>query len=117
MFPGDSSDWLQTVDARDVAGFIATVIAHDLDGAFNLSGPRLQWRDFASALGVQQPRWAARHSGVQVDPAPLYRPAGTLHAALMDVSHERAAAHGFRPRPAMQTVREFCAAMPVPAGR
>jgi 2'-hydroxyisoflavone reductase len=114
LFPGDGNDWLQMVDVRDVADFIVTVITHDLGGAFNLSGPRLRWSAFASALGVCQPRWAALQGGSPVDPAPLFRPAGTPLASLMDVSHAHALAHGFRPRPAVDTVRDFCAALPAP---
>jgi 2'-hydroxyisoflavone reductase len=103
-FPGDGSDWLQMVDVRDVARFIATVIDGDLGGAFNLAGPRMRWRDFVAALGVVRPRWTPVPRP-DFRTTPLYRPAGTRHAALMDVSSARAQAAGFRPRPAHETVR------------
>ena len=104
LYPGDGSDWLQLVDVRDVARFMATVIEHDLGGAYNLAGHRMRWHDFVAALGVARPRWAP-----VADPdfrtTPLYRPAGTRHAALMDVSSARAQAVGFEPRPAAAVVR------------
>lgn len=103
-FPGDGSDWLQFVDVRDVAAFVATVIERDLGGAFNLAGPRLRWRELVAALGVARPRWAPVDSP-HFRTAPLYRPAGTRYAALMDVSSARARAAGFIHRPAAETVR------------
>jgi len=103
-FPGDGSDWLQLVDVRDVARFVATVVERDLGGAFNLAGPRARWREFVEALGVSRPRWAPVDNP-QFRTTPLYRPAGTRFATLMDVSSARAEAAGFRPRSAAETVR------------
>ncbi len=103
-FPGDGSDWLQLVDVRDLARFVATAIERDLGGAFNLAGPRLRWREFVEALGVARPRWASVDSP-HFQTTPLYRPVGTLYAALMDVSSARAQAAGFSPRSADETVR------------
>lgn len=104
-YPGDGSDWLQLVDVRDVARFIRITIEDDLAGAFNLAGPRLRWREFVQALGVARPRWE-RVSRPDFRTTPLYRPAGTRYAALMDVSSARAEAAGFRARPAAETVRD-----------
>ena len=104
-FPGDGGDWLQFVDVRDIARFVATVIERELGGAFNLAGPRLRWREFADALGVARPRWAPVDRQ-HLHSTPLYRPAGSPYAALMDVSSERARAAGFTPRSAFETVRD-----------
>lgn len=103
-FPGDGSDWLQMVDVRDIADFVATVIEGDLSGTFNLSGPRIRWREFVEALDLGQPRWAPVPSP-DFRSTPLYRPAGTPLAALMDICSARAQQSGFRPRPAQETVR------------
>ena len=107
-FPGDGSDWLQLVDVRDVARFLAIAIERDLSGAFNLAGPRLRWREFVKALGVGRPRWATIDSP-HFRTSPLYRPAGTPYATLMDVNSARAEAAGFRPRSAAETVRDAAA--------
>jgi 2'-hydroxyisoflavone reductase len=103
-FPGDGSDWLQMVDVRDIADFVATVITGGLGGAFNLAGPRIRWREFVQALDLGPPRWAPV-SAADLHSTPLYRPAGTPLAALMDICSARAQRAGFRPRPAAQTVR------------
>jgi 2'-hydroxyisoflavone reductase len=112
-FPGDGSDWLQLVDVRDVARFVATVVERDLGGAFNLAGPRQRWREFIEALGVSRPRWAPVDSP-HFRTTPLYRPAGTRYATLMDVSSARAEAAGFRPRSAAETVRDAASALQKP---
>ena len=112
-FPGDGSDWLQWVDVRDVARFVATVVERDLGGAFNLAGPRLRWREFVEALGVSRPRWAPVDNP-HFRTTPLYRPAGTRYATLMDVSSARAEAAGFRPRSAAETVRDAAGAVGKP---
>ena len=102
---GNEMPWnLQMVDVRDIADFVATVIEGDLSGTFNLSGPRIRWRDFVEALDLGQPRWAPVPSP-DFRSTPLYRPAGTPRAALMDISSARAQSSGFRPRPAQETVR------------
>ncbi len=103
-FPGDGSDWLQLVDVRDIADFVATVIEGDFGGTFNLSGPRIRWRDFVEALDLGQPRWAPVPSP-DFRNTPLYRPVGTPRATLMDICSAPAQSSGFRPRPAQDTVR------------
>lgn len=109
-FPGDGSDWLQIVDVRDVAQFIRLALEAEVPGAFNLAGPRLRWREFVAALGAARPRWDTM-SKPDFRATPLYRPAGTRYAALMDVSSARAESAGFCPRPAAETVRDSVAAL------
>lgn len=41
LAPGDGSDHVQFIDARDLARFTRTVIENELDGVFNLAWPRL----------------------------------------------------------------------------
>ncbi|MEQ1731749.1 MAG: NAD-dependent epimerase/dehydratase family protein, partial [Vicinamibacterales bacterium] len=46
LVPGDGTDHVQVVDARDLARFVVTIIEHDTPGIFNLAGPRLTWSAF-----------------------------------------------------------------------
>jgi hypothetical protein len=62
---------------------------------------------------VSRPRWAPV-GNPHFRTTPLYRPAGTRYAALMDVSSARAEAAGFRPRLAAETVRYATGAVKKP---
>jgi 2'-hydroxyisoflavone reductase len=98
LAPGDGSDHLQVIDIRDLAKFAETVIAGDLGGAFNLSGPRLTWAEFMNLLGVQDPVWVPSEiieaAAVSEFELPLYRPAGSLRSGLMNVDNSRAVRAG-----------------------
>src|SRR5262249_44862145 len=43
LAPGDGSDHVQVIDARDLARFTVKVTENALGGAFNLAGPRITW--------------------------------------------------------------------------
>lgn len=98
LAPGDGSDYLQLIDARDVAQFTRTVAENALGGSFNLAGPRLMWAEFMTRLGAQNIVWVSaeilRAAGVTLIKLPLYRPAGSPRSRLMHVSNERAVASG-----------------------
>lgn len=100
LAPGDGSDHVQVIDARDVARFVHTAITRECSGPFNLSGPRLSWSDFLTLLGVTTPVWVPadllRAADVDESELPLYRPERGPRSGLMDVSHERAWAAGLR---------------------
>ena len=98
LAPGDGSDYLQWIDAGDVARFTRTVCEQAIDGSFNLAGPRLTWAQFMAALGAQNLVWVPaaliRAAGLTEFELPLYRPAGSTRSSLMHVSNARAAAAG-----------------------
>jgi 2'-hydroxyisoflavone reductase len=100
LAPGDGSDHLQFIDARDVARFVGAVVERDLDGSFNLAGRRLTWRKFISALGATNIVWVPaqilQSAGVTVMELPLYRPERGIYSGLMEISNERARAAGLR---------------------
>ncbi len=100
LAPGDGSDPLQVVDVRDLARFVVTVLESDLGGVFNLSGPRLAWRDFMALLGARHLVWMPadrlQREGLGAAEMPLFRPAGSPRSGLMDVSHAKAVAAGLR---------------------
>jgi 2'-hydroxyisoflavone reductase len=100
LAPGDGSDHLQFIDARDVARFVGAVVERDLDGSFNLAGSRMTWCEFIRALGATNPVWVPapvlQSAGVSFMELPLYRPEHGIYSGLMEVSNERAWAAGLR---------------------
>ena len=94
LAPGDGSDSVQVIDARDLARFTRTVLESDLGGAFNLAGPRLSWAEFLKVLGAQNLVWVSagilRSAGVTFQELPLFRAERGPRSSLMDVSSERA---------------------------
>jgi len=114
LAPGQGDDLLQVLDVRDLAQFVVTVLANDLAGVYNLAGPRLSWRAFITLLGVRQPVWvpAALLQAAALDftQLPLWRPAGSPRAGLMDVDARRALAAGLRLREPVSTLADVRAA-------
>ena len=98
LVPGDGSDYVQVIDAGDLARFTQTVCENGLDGSFNLAGPRLTWAEFATTLGAQNIVWVPKEiftaAKLTEFELPLYRPAGGPRSSLMHVSNERAVAVG-----------------------
>lgn len=111
LAPGDGSDALQLIDVRDVAAFMRRVVEQDLAGVFNLAGPRLSWRQFMQLLGVAAPVWVPAAVLQAADLAfgelPLYRPADSPLAALMDVSSAKARAAGLALTDPAQSIRDM----------
>jgi len=100
LAPGDGSDHLQFIDARDVARFVSAVVERDLDGSFNLAGRRLTWREFIRSLGATNIVWVPalilQSAGLTFMELPLYRPERGTYSGLMEVSNELARAAGLR---------------------
>ena len=98
LAPGDGSDHVQVIDARDLARFARTVIEHDLGGSFNLAGPRLTWVEFMQLLGPEKMVWVPAEiiasAGLTFLELPLFRPERGARSSLMDVSNERARTAG-----------------------
>lgn len=100
LAPGDGSDFVQVIDARDLARFTLTVLEQGLSGAYNLAGPRLSWREFVEvareATGSDaQPVWTpAEVLESEKLNLPLWLPAGGPQGGLMDVANARAVAAG-----------------------
>jgi len=98
LAPGDGSDYVQYIDAGDVARFTRTVCENGFAGAFNLAGPRLTWAGFVATLGARNIFWVPKEiiSAAEVTEfeLPLYRPVGGPRSSLMHVSNARATAAG-----------------------
>ncbi|WP_051935465.1 NAD-dependent epimerase/dehydratase family protein [Deinococcus sp. YIM 77859] len=115
LAPGDGSDFVQVIDARDLAHFVVTVLQKDVGGVFNLAGPRLSWRDFVDvvreATGADaRPTWTAANTlaaqGVGGRELPLYLPVRGEQGGLMDLDSGRAQAAGLTLREPRQTARD-----------
>jgi len=98
LAPGDGSDHVQVIDARDLARFAVKVVEDDLGGPFNLAGPRITWAEFMQVLGAKHLVWVnaeiLRSAGLTFLELPLFRPEDGARSSLMDVSSERARAAG-----------------------
>ena len=122
LAPGDGSDHVQVIDARDLARFTVTVVENKLSGAFNLVGPRLTWAEFLEILGATQPVWVRAEvlQAANLDPIqelPLYRPERGPRSGLMDVSSERAQAAGLiltDPAVTARDTRAWCLGIELP---
>jgi len=122
LAPGDGSDHVQVIDARDVARFTRTVSENTLGGSFNLAGPRLTWAEFMTVLDARNIVWVAAEvfqaAGVTEFELPLYRPAGGPRSSLMHVSNERAVGQGLTltdPRATADDVRKWLEGSDLPA--
>jgi 2'-hydroxyisoflavone reductase len=108
--PGDGSDHVQVVDARDIARFARHVLEHDTSGVFNMAGPRVTWHEFMEVLGARDVVWVPADmieaEGLTFADLPLYRPNGSERSSLMHVAHSRADAAGLVLSPAEVTVRD-----------
>ncbi|MFC4427331.1 NAD-dependent epimerase/dehydratase family protein [Deinococcus navajonensis] len=110
LAPGDGTDHVQVIDARDLAQFTVRVVEEGLSGAYNLAGPRLTWAAFLNLLGVGSPRWVPQAAldthGLGHRELPLYLPEDSEQAGLMDVSPERALAAGLKHTDPAVTARD-----------
>ncbi|MEJ0089725.1 MAG: NAD-dependent epimerase/dehydratase family protein [Limisphaerales bacterium] len=111
LAPGDGSDHLQVIDVRDLAGFVRSVAENNLEGTFNLAGPRLTWSDFFSMLGVQNAVWVSadilKSANVTFAELPLFLPQDSPRCNLMNVSHDRANVAGLQITEPKLTLRDF----------
>ena len=86
LAPGDGTDHLQVIDARDVAQFTLKLIENHVNGVFNLAGPRLTWAAFIKILGVRKVVWVSKEiiktAGVTEFELPLFRPDGAPRKTL-----------------------------------
>ncbi len=111
LAPGDGSDHVQLIDARDLARFTRTVIENNVGGVFNLAGPRLTWAELMTVLGAKNLVWVPaeiiKAAGLSFRELPLYRQDGGERSSLMHVSNERARTAGLTLTDPGATVREL----------
>lgn len=111
LAPGDGSDHLQVIDVLDLARFTRTMIENDLNGAFNLAGPRFTWGEFMRMLGAEKVVWVAaetiKAAGVTAFELPLFRPEHGPHSGLMDINNLRARTAGLNLTDPAVTLRDM----------
>ena len=110
LAPGDGSDHVQVIDARDLARFTVKVAQDNLNGAFNLAGPRITWAEFMQVLDAKNLVWVnteiIKSANLSFLELPLFRPEHGARSSLMDVSNERAQAAGLTLTDPTITVRD-----------
>jgi 2'-hydroxyisoflavone reductase len=110
LVPGDGTDHVQVVDVRDAARFVRKVVEQDIDGVYNIAGPRLTWSQFVGLLGVDTPVWVPKEiiaaAGLSFLELPLYRPEHGARSGLMDVSNDLARERGLEVTDPIETVRD-----------
>lgn len=99
LVPGDGHDFVQVVDARDIARFTLRTIEGGIRGIFNMAGPKLTWADFVRLLGADDVVWVPASvtdaAGVTSSQLPLFVPRDSGFAGVMDVAADSARAAGF----------------------
>ncbi len=110
LVPGDGTDHVQVVDARDLARFVVTTVECDTPGTFNLAGPRLTWSAFIEALGISSPVWVPADmlgtAGLTIAELPLYVPDASDNGGVMHVGHQAATAAGLTHTDAAVTIAD-----------
>jgi 2'-hydroxyisoflavone reductase len=116
LAPGDGSDFLQVVDALDVARFTRRVCEERLSGTYNLAGLRVTWREFLDRLEAKNIVWAPAAvlaaERITEFELPLFRAAGSPRSGLMHVSSQRAGAAGFPHSTIAETIARVRAWLP-----
>jgi 2'-hydroxyisoflavone reductase len=116
LAPGDGSDHLQVIDARDLARFVMTVISNNTGGIFNLAGKRITWADFMKILGAKNLIWIPdqiiKSAGLTESELPLYRQEKGPRSSLMDVSNSLAKKAGLTLTDITKTIRDIQAWLP-----
>jgi 2'-hydroxyisoflavone reductase len=121
LAPGDGSDPVQLIDARDLAFWILDCIEGQVTGVFNAISPKGHWNMVEMLAGIKGAfDTAARFTWVdteflekqEVSPwthLPVWIPAKDEYAAFHLVSTEKAAAAGLMFRPLADTARDTVA--------
>lgn len=98
LAPGDGQDFVQVIDARDLARLTVRLTGAWRPGIFNVAGPRLSWADFLGLLGAAEVRWASvadlEAVGAGPQEFPLFLPRGSAQGGLMAVDAAAALAAG-----------------------
>ncbi len=113
LAPGDGSDPVEWIDARDLAAFTVKLITDGQSGVFNATGPgtRAVFKELLAACPGHENteiRWASADflAANQVSPwadMPLWLPAGHSAGHMLRVDNSKAVASGLRLRPLGET--------------
>ena len=115
LAPGDGSDPVQYIDARDLAAFVVHLLEQDTGGIFHTAVPSMSWHAFLNGVAEGLRSQAELHwtpvaelkeRGLGWNELPLFMPRGQDDTALMRVDNARAVAAGLSCRPLAETARD-----------
>ena len=118
LAPGDGSDPVQYIDARDLADFVVHLLEQGTPGTFHTAVPPMSWHAFLNELAdglrsqaelVWTPKETLKARSLGWNELPLYLPRADDDTALMRVDSARAVAAGLRCRPLAETARDTLA--------
>jgi len=118
LAPGDGSDPVQYIDARDLAAFVVHLLEEDTSGTFHTAAPSMSWHAFlngvAEALRSQAeliwtPASDLEARGLGWNELPLFVPRAQDDTALMRIDNAHAVSAGLSCRPLAETARDTLA--------
>ncbi|WP_424951403.1 NAD-dependent epimerase/dehydratase family protein [Deinococcus sp.] len=118
LAPGDGSDPVQYIDARDLAEFCIHLLEQNAGGIFHTAVPAMSWHAFLNGVAeglrsqaelVWTPTAELESRGLGWNDLPLFIPRTQDDTALMRVDSSRAVAAGLKCRPLAETARDTLA--------
>ena len=118
LAPGDGSDRVQLIDARDLGAFVVHLLETDTGGTYNAASAFMPWRDFLAQVAAGVGSSAELHwtpaseleaRGLGWNELPLYVPRSADDQVLMRTDNTAALAAGLSCRPLADTARDTLA--------
>ena len=115
LAPGDGSDPVQYIDARDLADFVVHLLEQDTGGTFHTAVPPMSWHAFlndaadglrSQAELVWTPASELKTRGLGWNELPMFVPRVEDDAAQMRLDNSHAVAAGLKCRPLAETARD-----------
>ncbi len=115
LAPGDGSDPVQYIDARDLADFVVHLLEQDTPGTFHTAVPPMSWHAFLNDVAdglrsqaelVWTPASELKARGLGWNELPLFVARAEDDAAMMRTDNSRAVAAGLKCRPLAETARD-----------
>jgi 2'-hydroxyisoflavone reductase len=126
LAPGDGSDPVQYIDARDLAAFVVHLLEQDMGGTFHTAVPSMSWHAFLNGVAeglrsqaelVWTPVADLKARGLGWTEVPLFMPRAQDDTALMRIDNSHAVSAGLSCRPLAETARDTLAwSVTLPAG-
>ena len=118
LAPGDGSDPVQYIDARDLAAFVLHLLEQNTGGVFHTAAPSMSWHAFLNGVAealrsqaelVWTPASELEARGLGWNEVPLFIPRAQDDTALMRVDNAHAVSAGLSCRPLAETARDTLA--------
>ncbi|WP_407540617.1 NAD-dependent epimerase/dehydratase family protein [Deinococcus radiomollis] len=118
LAPGDGSDPVQYIDARDLAAFVLHLLEQNTGGVFHTAAPSMSWHAFLNGVAealrsqaelVWTPASELEVRGLGWNEVPLFIPRAQDDTALMRVDNAHAVSAGLSCRPLAETARDTLA--------